>query len=758
MSTIGGMGQLGILKRKRFSTSVSLSFIALVLLPFTLASSYLSFSYYQNMQEVRREAVDRASQFRLAVLEQRLHTISFELYHLAHTQGMTTFADSSGQSQFIDKALENFHQRHDDVFGVFVMHPIEGVTSAAPSDFYRVNSPKMDLFTQQYTSISSPVLRPTLDIISRAQLSNVIQGAEKNRYFLLMSVPIEEATPSFLAPVAVNAVLWAVIDVSHLLTVHALDEAEGSVPLRLFAGDTLLYEAGLDPAPSDAVANAIETDDHLVSGQALRLETFPLSEEMLGPAYRPIWQNIWLLVGLWILAAMVIRTINVKLQQPILALLEETERISAGNFDTPSKGSDFDEFNTVLSRMNQMAATIDIQMRSMAQSRDQAQQSELQKTHFFTNISHELRAPLNGMQAMLDLMAKEDTPTYRQADYIANAQHACYIMQESLDRSLDFAKMEHGGVQLINMPFNPAETIEDALFSMKATAERKGLNFELQLDPDLDHTWFADPVRIHQVISNVISNAIKFTDKGTVSVVGHIEEKHQKFTLVLVVRDTGQGIPAEHQPFIFDRFWQGAQTTQSQIVGSGLGLYLTRHILNAMHGEIVVKSEEGVGSEVNMFIPLTSIGYLENSGMEASTRTTFHQDFTQKAVPSFKYRHVTILEDDQVSLELLQFMLELTGATVIAFQRGEALLSYLESGQTDVILMDLSLPGMSGFQVLTMIRERGYEVPVIIQSGNIFEDDIKVLKTLGVSDVIEKPYDALALYALLKDVLTNRVY
>jgi two-component system, sensor histidine kinase len=752
------MGHSENIKRKRFSTLVRLSFIALVLLPFTLASIYLSFSHYQNMQEVSREAFNRAAQFRLAVLEQRLHDISFDLYQLAHTQDLSTFADSSGQFQFVDKALENFYQRHDDVFGVFVMHPVDGITSAAPSDFYRVNSPKMDAFTQQYTSISTPVFRPALDIISRAQLSNVIQDSEKHSYFLLMSVPIEAQALSFITPVAVNAVLWAVIDLNHVLTLRALNETQASVPLRLYAGNTLLYEDGRDQETSEEAVIAIETKDHLVDGQALRLETLQRSQGVLGLDYGPIWQTLWLLVGVWILAALVIRTINIKLQQPLLALMEETERISAGNFDTPSKGAEFEEFNTVLSHLNQMAATIDIQMRSMAQSRDQAQQSELQKTHFFTNISHELRAPLNGIQVMLDLIAKDDTPRHRQADYIASAQHACHVLQQSLDRSLDFAKMEHGGVQLINMPFNPAETIEDALLSMKANAERKGLTFELQLDPALDHTWFADPARIHQVIFNVISNAIKFTEKGSVSVHGHIEEKHQKFTLVVVVRDTGQGISAEHQRFIFDRFWQAAPTTPNQVVGSGLGLYLARHILNAMHGEIIVKSDVGVGTDVSLFIPLTALGHQENSGMNASPSSALHHDFTRKAVPLFKYRHFTILEDEQVSLELLQFMLEHTGATVTAFQHGEEFLSYLESAQTDVILMDLSLPGMSGVQVLKIMRERGYQVPVIVQSGNVIEGDGEALTELGVSDIIEKPFDALALYAVLKKVLVNSEY
>lgn len=750
------MGQRVNNKRKRFSTLVSLSFIGFVLVPFTLASVFLSYRHHQSMEEIGRDAMQQAAHFRLSVFEQRMHEISFDLYRLASTQGISTFEHTSGQSQHVDKALESFQQQHSEVMGVFLMHPRDGITSAAPKDFYRVNSPKIETYNQQYAAVKTSKMRPELHLVSRGQLSNVIEAPEQHKYLLLLSVPILSFTESIVEPVSVQAVLWTLLDVGLLMSIDPIAVDNNSVSVRLWGGDTLLYTAGNYQTNPKAWASSLVTHDYFLKGEPLRVEEFQSPRSILGDTTSTVWQSALLLLGLWVIAVAVVRTIERKLQEPLEALLRDTEMISEGIYNEPSNGSEFEEFDRVLTHLDRMAATIDIQMRSMAQARDQAQASELQKTRFFSDVSHELRAPLNGMQAILDLLESQESLSPRQSEYIASAKQACHLMQQSLDRSLDFAKMEHGGVQLINMPFIPADCIEGAVAGMKANAERKGLLLDIRLADELNKTWFGDPARLHQLVFNVISNAIKFTDVGTVSVHGYLEETQQKYTLNVSVRDTGQGIHTDQQKFIFERFWQGDHPSNRQAMGSGLGLFIARHIVEAMRGHISLKSVVGVGTEVNIVIPLTQVGRSEAFGRRDEDSRALHEDFSSKDVPSFKHRHITIVEDDQLSLELLQFMLELTEAQIMAFREGESLLAYLKEGKTDLILMDFSLPVMTGLDTLKAIRAMGNDVPVVIQSGNVNDEDIQALMALGTSRVMEKPIDALDLYSTISDVFDKR--
>ena len=596
-------------KRKHFGRLVSLSVIGLVMIPLTLASAFVSYRYYQNVIAIGNDTMQQASKFRVAAMEQRLREIGFDLYMLSNIDGIANFHTGPGRMPFVEKLLETFKQRNPDVEGVYIHAAEDGIVAAAPSRFMAVNSPKLDAMTQTLMATSATASRPYLNLLSRGQLSNVLELSENNRQLMVMAVPIKTPTDSIIQPFKVSAMLWVVINAESMQAIQEALHDPQDIHLSLWANDNLIFDGGeytnVASGFHSDISSGVAVDTSPVS--VLRLEEYRSPQAFVGDGLNQLWQYGAMLLGLWGLAIGVMRGIERKLQEPIRALLRETEMISAGVFDMPGKGSEFEEFDSVLRHLNSMAATLDIQMRSMELARDQAQLSEQQKSRFFAEVSHEMRGPLNSLKGVLQHLQHDTDLGSRQKDHVSSALLANERLGNILDQSLDFAKLESGGVQLTNMPFIPSECIAETLQTMRANAERKGLAFDVDLQESLHNTWFSDPAKINQVVFNVLANAVKYTDKGSIAVLGEIEDNHHKYLLKLIVRDTGHGVSAEQQPFIFERFWQGEQQENRRGMGTGLGLYIAKQVVDHMRGEILVQSVPSVGTEITLLFPITKV-------------------------------------------------------------------------------------------------------------------------------------------------------
>lgn len=343
------------------------------------------------------------------------------------------------------------------------------------------------------------------------------------------------------------------------------------------------------------------------------------------------------------------------------------------------------------------------------------------QAEFLANMSHELRTPLNSIigfaELLIDGLAGElnkDQKHYIEVIYQSGQQ-----LLSLINDVLDFSKLEAGLLEMYNERMNIREEINRILAEFKPHIEEKGLKLDVEIDPKLD--WFlTDRKRFDQILSNLVSNAVKFTDKGGI----RIEAKGMEDKIEVSVSDTGIGIDERDLPHIFEEFRQLETGTTRRYPGTGLGLALTRKLIERMGGSIDAESEPGKGSRFSFSLPYKR------------PKVEVKREYAPKGVE--KGRSVLIIEDNPLASDLLAKWLSEAGYQVFTAESGEEGIQKAQELNPSVITLDIKLPQMDGWQVLYRLKkiEKTKHIPVVISS--IVEDKEFGL-SLGAVDYITKP-------------------
>lgn len=368
-----------------------------------------------------------------------------------------------------------------------------------------------------------------------------------------------------------------------------------------------------------------------------------------------------------------------------------------------------------------------------------AKVSSQAKTLFLANMNHELRSPMNAVIGFSDLLLETPLDT-RQREYMELILNAAESLMSLLTDILDYSKIEAGKLLLEEVPFVLSDVVSDACRKLSGVAEQKGLSMNWQLDETLPTMLKGDPDRLHQVIYNLLNNAVKFSARGkiqldikSISVPDGEEEVPPGTTLVhFQLRDQGVGISSEKVHAIFDSFTQGESGYTRNFSGSGLGLTIVKQLVRQMGGEIKVESEEGVGSTFRFTARFFS---LPDAGEEESLPATQDQS------PP-RLRHVLLVEDDRVNQEVISEILTRYGHQVDIAGNGEDALIFLEKSSYDMILMDVQMPVMNGNETTYIIRQGGTrdrQIPIIGLSANVMKDNIQESLSMGMDDFLTKP-------------------
>jgi len=383
------------------------------------------------------------------------------------------------------------------------------------------------------------------------------------------------------------------------------------------------------------------------------------------------------------------------------------------------------------------------------QARREAEEANRAKSEFLANMSHELRTPMNGVIGMLEL-ALDTSLTFEQRDYLQTSLQSAEALLTLLNDILDFSKIEAGRLELEAINFSLRNAVEDVAYTLAKRAQDKGLEMACLVHPDISYQLRGDPGRLRQILVNLVGNAIKFTHQGEIVISAEpIEETNSHVTIHFEVQDTGIGVPYERQSAVFDRFTQADGSTTRKYGGTGLGLTISRQLVEAMGGKIGVKSTPGVGSTFWFDLKYEK---LAREKPVTAPLTLGPVNLTQA--------RILIIDDNQTNRMILTKNVEALGSRVEAVSSGAKGLEVLRNAHRTgdpyhVVLLDMQMPGMDGEQTARAIKSDPAvkDAKILILTSMGHRGDASRLEALGCSGYLLKPVKQQLLFDAVVAVL-----
>ena len=364
--------------------------------------------------------------------------------------------------------------------------------------------------------------------------------------------------------------------------------------------------------------------------------------------------------------------------------------------------------------------------KSLVEERQKAEKSSLAKTEFISNMSHEIRTPLNAIIGFIEVLRLSDIQGSLQ-EYLMLMDISSKKLLLLVNDILEIDKIESGKATLRNDIFSPREELQNIISIYRPSAEEKGLSIVMETSEDCGHEVVGDVGKFGQILTNILRNSLKFTEKGGIEI--FCKEKNSNGTVFLdfLIKDTGIGIPKNKLNTIFDRFTQIDKGKCKRHEGSGLGLYITYKLVELFNGKITVQSEENVGTEfhLSLVFPLS-----ETKRDTRIQNTEFFQ---------FDGCKVLIVDDNRVNVKVLKMTLEKLGVDADSACNGLEAVEAIKNNSYDLVFMDVHMPDMDGFQATEEIRKFNQEISIIGLSADVTKEAIDEAKGVGMNDYLTKP-------------------
>jgi two-component system sensor histidine kinase/response regulator len=462
--------------------------------------------------------------------------------------------------------------------------------------------------------------------------------------------------------------------------------------------------------------------------------------------YEKLFQDVLVVGAVFLVSIVIAFLLGAMLQkvisEPILRLAKTMSKVkSTQDYSIRADWTSYDELGMLTDGFNDMLNQVRLRDRELNAARELAEEASRAKSQFLANMSHEIRTPMNGVLGMTELLMGTDL-TQQQQKFCSTVHRSGKALLHVINDILDFSKVEAGKLELETVDFNMRETVEEVMELLAENAHRKEIELLFEIDVNTPESVAGDPGRLRQILTNLVGNALKFTEKGEVFVcLSVLEDNDEGLRLRFEVRDTGIGMTAEACSRIFESFTQADGSTTRHYGGSGLGLAISKRLSEMMGGEIGVESDLGKGSTFWFSVVLQ-----KRTDVATSRRIREH----------LRDLRILIVDDNETNCQILEHQATAWGMRHATAMGGKQALSILQTASDqgdpfDLAILDMHMPGMDGLTLARAIKgDRVYaDLPLVMLTSVGGFGDAGIARSSGISQYLQKPVRQSDLYNAL---------
>ena len=384
-------------------------------------------------------------------------------------------------------------------------------------------------------------------------------------------------------------------------------------------------------------------------------------------------------------------------------------------------------------------------------AKEKAEKASLAKAQFLSTITHELRTPLYAVTGLTHLLMEENPKEY-QKEHLNSLKFSGEYLLSLINNILDLNKLEANKVEVEKTTFNLHKRMQDVIIALKKSADDRKTRIHLEFDESIPSTLSGDPLKLSQVLINLIGNSVKFTQNGDVFIrVQNMDRTNDKIALHFEIEDNGVGISKKKQKSIFETFSQGSLQINRKFGGTGLGLSIVKNLLELMNSKIHLESELGKGSKFWFYI---SFQVAEERSDKAIQQSIEARDIDYK---SLENKHVLVVEDNKINQMITKKILEKNNMRCLVADNGTDAIKMVKENVFDIVLMDIHMPGISGIEATQEIRKFDEQLPIIALTAVTIDENLDEFYRAGFNEIIPKPFKPEYFFDKISRTIANKV-